>query len=203
MSQEVQRPLSWQERLNIIKGTAKAVHHLHTAQPCMVICGNITRCQCEAISTASRCSVMMLHWNKLVLCCVHSSNILLDEHLQPRLSDFGLARLRPHSVDQSCTIVMYTASHSNLGYLPEEYIRDGKLSVKLDVYSLGMVSAASCLTYYIPETGIICTNKDYVCILMLIIQLQETFVYFFIVLHLLLACHDWPNIIEHFSLHFF
>lgn len=79
------------------------------------------------------------------LFCVHSSNILLDEQLQPKLSDFGLARLRPHSVDQSCTIVMDTASHSNLGYLPEEYIRDGKLSVKLDVYSLGMVSPASCL----------------------------------------------------------
>uniref|UniRef100_A0A8C2F857 Helicase (DNA) B n=1 Tax=Cyprinus carpio TaxID=7962 RepID=A0A8C2F857_CYPCA len=116
LHEEVQRPLSWQERLNIIKGTAKAVHHLHTAQPCMVICGNIT-----------------------------SSNILLDEQLQPKLSDFGLARLRPHSVDQSCTIVMDTASHSNIGYLPEEYIRDGKLSVKLDVYSLGMVSPASCL----------------------------------------------------------
>ncbi|XP_026065911.1 interleukin-1 receptor-associated kinase 3-like isoform X2 [Carassius auratus] len=109
LHEEVQRPLSWQERLNIIKGTAKAVHHLHTAQPCMVICGNIT-----------------------------SSNIFLDEHLQPKLSDFGLAHLRPHSVDQSCTIVMDTASHSNLGYLPEEYIRDGKLSVKLDVYGFGM-----------------------------------------------------------------
>ncbi|XP_048013338.1 interleukin-1 receptor-associated kinase 3 isoform X2 [Megalobrama amblycephala] len=104
-----------EERLNIIKGTAKAVHHLHTAQPCMVICGNIT-----------------------------SSNILLDEHMQPKLSDFGLARLRPHSVDQSCTIVMDTSSHSNLGYLPEEYIRDGKLSVKLDVYSLGMVILETC-----------------------------------------------------------
>uniref|UniRef100_A0A8C1BCP4 Interleukin-1 receptor-associated kinase 3 n=1 Tax=Cyprinus carpio carpio TaxID=630221 RepID=A0A8C1BCP4_CYPCA len=115
LHEEVQRPLSWQERLNIIKGTAKAVHHLHTAQPCMVICGNIT-----------------------------SSNILLDEQLQPKLSDFGLARLRPHSVDQSCTIVMDTASHSNLGYLPEEYIRDGKLSVKLDVYSLGMVILETC-----------------------------------------------------------
>ncbi|KTF87156.1 hypothetical protein cypCar_00038405 [Cyprinus carpio] len=110
LHEEVQRPLSWEERLNIIKGTAKAVNHLHTAQPCIVICGNIT-----------------------------SSNILLDEHLQPKLSDFGLAHLRPHSVNQSCTIVMDTASHSNLGYLPEEYIRDGKLSVKLDVYSLGMV----------------------------------------------------------------
>lgn len=69
-----------------------------------------------------------------------SSNILLDEHLQPKLSDFGLAHLRPHTVNQSCTIVMDTASRSHLGYLPEEYIRDGKLSVKLDVYSLGMVS---------------------------------------------------------------
>ncbi|XP_016390517.1 interleukin-1 receptor-associated kinase 3-like isoform X2 [Sinocyclocheilus rhinocerous] len=115
LHEEVQRPRSWQERLNIIKGTAKAVNHLHTAQPCMVICGNIT-----------------------------SSNILLDEHLQPKLSDFGLACLRPHSVDQSCTIVMDTASHSNLCYLPEEYIRDGKLSVKLDVYSLGMVILETC-----------------------------------------------------------
>ncbi|KAK2892855.1 hypothetical protein Q8A67_012843 [Cirrhinus molitorella] len=115
LHEEVQRPLSWQERLNVIKGTAKAVNHLHTAQPCMVICGNIT-----------------------------SSNILLDERLQPKLSDFGLAHLRPHSVDQSCTIVMDTASHSNLGYLPGEYIRDGKLSVKLDVYSLGMVILETC-----------------------------------------------------------
>ncbi|CAM4564601.1 unnamed protein product [Leuciscus chuanchicus] len=115
LHEEVDRPLSWQERLNIIKGTAKAVHHLHTAQPCMVICGNIT-----------------------------SSNILLDDNLQPKLSDFGLAHLRPHSVNQSFTIVMDTGSHSNLGYLPEEYIRDGKLSVKLDVYSLGMAILETC-----------------------------------------------------------
>ncbi|XP_056604048.1 interleukin-1 receptor-associated kinase 3 isoform X2 [Triplophysa dalaica] len=115
LHEEVKRPLSWQERLNIIKGTAKAVHHLHTAQPCTVICGNIT-----------------------------SSNILLDENLQPKLSDFGLAHLRPHTVNQSCTIVMDTASRSHLGYLPEEYIRDGKLSVKLDVYSYGMVVLETC-----------------------------------------------------------
>uniref|UniRef100_A0A3B1J3H0 Interleukin 1 receptor associated kinase 3 n=1 Tax=Astyanax mexicanus TaxID=7994 RepID=A0A3B1J3H0_ASTMX len=91
--EETEIPLSWKERLDIIKGTAKGVHCLHTAQPCMVICGNIK-----------------------------SSNILLDEHLQPKLSDFGMARLRPHSVNQSCTITMNTTSHGNLGYLPEEYI---------------------------------------------------------------------------------
>ncbi|KAL7828039.1 hypothetical protein AOLI_G00311910 [Acnodon oligacanthus] len=114
-SEKTETPLSWKERLDIIKGTAKAVHYLHTAQPCMVICGNIK-----------------------------SSNILLDEHLQPKLSDFGLARLRPHSVNQSCTISMETTSRSNLGYLPEEYIRDGKLSVRLDIYSLGMVILEIC-----------------------------------------------------------
>ncbi|KAG9280305.1 interleukin-1 receptor-associated kinase 3 [Astyanax mexicanus] len=113
--EETERPLSWKERLDIIKGTAKGVHCLHTAQPCMVICGNIK-----------------------------SSNILLDEHLQPKLSDFGMARLRPHSVNQSCTITMNTTSHGNLGYLPEEYIRDGKLSVKLDIYSIGMVILETC-----------------------------------------------------------
>ncbi|XP_034719826.1 interleukin-1 receptor-associated kinase 3 [Etheostoma cragini] len=102
--------LSWQERLAIIKGTAKALHHLHTAQPCPVICGNIS-----------------------------SANILLDDALQPKLSDFGLARLRPHAANQHCTITLDTRFHSNLGYLPEEYIRDGKLSFSLDVYSFGMV----------------------------------------------------------------
>ncbi|XP_029016933.1 interleukin-1 receptor-associated kinase 3 isoform X2 [Betta splendens] len=102
-------PLSWQERLNIIKGIAKALHHLHTSQPCPVICGNIS-----------------------------SANILLDED-QPKLTDFGLARLRPHSTNQSCTISLNAGCRGNLGYLPEEYIRDGKLSFSLDVYSFGMV----------------------------------------------------------------
>nr|XP_015208216.1 PREDICTED: interleukin-1 receptor-associated kinase 3 isoform X1 [Lepisosteus oculatus]XP_015208218.1 PREDICTED: interleukin-1 receptor-associated kinase 3 isoform X1 [Lepisosteus oculatus]XP_015208219.1 PREDICTED: interleukin-1 receptor-associated kinase 3 isoform X1 [Lepisosteus oculatus] len=102
--------LPWQVRLRILKGTARAVQHLHTAQPCCVISGNIT-----------------------------SANILLDEHFEPQLSDFGMACLRPHSVNDSCTISLDTSSRSILGYLPEEYIRDGKLSVKLDVYSLGVV----------------------------------------------------------------
>nr|QKY59695.1 interleukin-1 receptor-associated kinase 3 [Boleophthalmus pectinirostris] len=106
----VEPPLFWPERLDIIKGTAKAVHYLHTTQPCTVICGNIT-----------------------------SANILLDEGLQPKLSDFTTARLRPHSINQGGTITMAMSSHSNFGYLPEEYIRDGKLSVSLDVYSFGIV----------------------------------------------------------------
>uniref|UniRef100_A0AAQ4PP30 Protein kinase domain-containing protein n=1 Tax=Gasterosteus aculeatus aculeatus TaxID=481459 RepID=A0AAQ4PP30_GASAC len=103
-------PLSWQQRLTIIKGTAKALHHLHTAQPCPVICGSIS-----------------------------SANILLGSNLQPKLSSFGIARLRPHSANQNSTVTLDTRSHSNLGYLSEEYIRDGKLSFSLDVYGFGMV----------------------------------------------------------------
>ncbi|XP_075932402.1 interleukin-1 receptor-associated kinase 3 isoform X3 [Anarhichas minor] len=108
--QDGEPPLSWQQRLAIIKGTAKALHHLHTAQTSPVICGNIS-----------------------------SANILLDDALQPKLSNFGLARRRPHSANQNCMVTLDTRSHSNLGYLSEEYIRDGKLCVSLDVYSFGMV----------------------------------------------------------------
>ncbi|XP_042367488.1 interleukin-1 receptor-associated kinase 3 [Plectropomus leopardus] len=117
-------PLSWQERLTIIKGTAKALHHLHTAQPCPVICGNIS-----------------------------SSNILLDDALQPQLSNFGLARLCPHSANQQCTITLDTRFHSNLGYLPEEYIRDGKLSFSLDMYSFGMVIMETITGRKVKEDG--------------------------------------------------
>lgn len=104
-------PLSWQERLAIIKGIAKALHHLHNKQPCSVVFGNIS-----------------------------SVNIFLDESLQPKLFDFGTARLRPHPVNHSCTITLDTSCHDNLGYLPQEYIRDGKLSNSLDVYGFGMVT---------------------------------------------------------------
>lgn len=69
-----------------------------------------------------------------------SANILLDDALRPKLTDFGLARLRPHSASQSCTITKNINAHSNLEYLPGEYIRDGKLSFSLDVYSFGMVT---------------------------------------------------------------
>lgn len=70
---------------------------------------------------------------------LHSANILLDDNLQPKLSDFGLGRLRPQSTNQHRTITLDTSNHTNLGYLPEEYIRDGKLTFNLDVYSFGMV----------------------------------------------------------------
>ncbi|XP_076956783.1 serine/threonine-protein kinase PBS1-like [Bidens hawaiensis] len=64
-----------------------------------------------------------------------SSNILLGEGFQPKLSDFGLAKLGPTG-DKShvSTRVMGT-----YGYCAPEYAMTGQLTVKSDVYSFGVV----------------------------------------------------------------
>lgn len=64
-----------------------------------------------------------------------ASNILLDEDFNPKLSDFGLAKLGPTG-DHShvSTRVMGT-----YGYCAPEYALTGQLSTKSDVYSFGVV----------------------------------------------------------------
>ncbi|TKY63018.1 Serine/threonine-protein kinase PBS1 [Spatholobus suberectus] len=64
-----------------------------------------------------------------------SSNILLDEGFHPKLSDFGLAKFGPTG-DQSyvATRVMGTQ-----GYCAPEYATSGKLTMRSDIYSFGVV----------------------------------------------------------------
>ncbi|KAK7311325.1 hypothetical protein RJT34_09386 [Clitoria ternatea] len=64
-----------------------------------------------------------------------SSNILLDKDFHPKLSDFGLAKFGPTG-DQSyvATRVMGTQ-----GYCAPEYASSGKLTMKSDIYSFGVV----------------------------------------------------------------
>lgn len=64
-----------------------------------------------------------------------ASNILLDETFNPKLSDFGLAKLGPTG-DKShvSTRVMGT-----YGYCAPEYALTGQLTTKSDVYSFGVV----------------------------------------------------------------
>ncbi|GAB2226966.1 hypothetical protein Droror1_Dr00008765 [Drosera rotundifolia] len=63
-----------------------------------------------------------------------SSNILLDEEWNAKLSDFGLARLGP---SEGLTHVS-TAVVGTLGYAAPEYIRTGRLTSKNDVWSYGV-----------------------------------------------------------------
>ncbi|XP_035548713.1 PR5-like receptor kinase [Juglans regia] len=64
-------------------------------------------------------------------------NILLDESLKPKVSDFGLPKLYP--VEDS--IVHLTRARGTFGYMAPEmlYKNIGGVSYKVDVYSFGML----------------------------------------------------------------
>eukprot|EP00250_Pteridium_aquilinum_P018398 c24068_g1_i2 orf=415-1710(+) len=64
---------------------------------------------------------------------VKSSNILLTKRNDPKLSDFGLA-IKASLSNSICKDVMGT-----FGYLAPEYFQSGKVSTKIDIYSLGIV----------------------------------------------------------------
>lgn len=64
---------------------------------------------------------------------VRPSNILLTHDFVPMLGDFGLAKWRTKEDDEQKTIL------GTLGYLSPEYVEDGTVSVRTDVFSFGIV----------------------------------------------------------------
>ncbi|XP_020961949.1 rust resistance kinase Lr10-like isoform X2 [Arachis ipaensis] len=100
--------LSCEKLYNISLGVARGIEYLHNG-----------------------CDIKILHFD------IKPHNILLDENFNPKVSDFGLARLCP--TDKS--IVSLTAARGTIGYMaPELFYRNvGAISYKADVYSFGML----------------------------------------------------------------
>ncbi|KAL9279891.1 putative receptor-like protein kinaseRLK-Pelle-RLCK-V family [Arabidopsis thaliana] len=97
--------LTWEARVKILIGTAKALAYLH-----------------EAIEP------------KVVHRDIKSSNILIDDKFNSKISDFGLAKLLGADKSFITTRVMGT-----FGYVAPEYANSGLLNEKSDVYSFGVV----------------------------------------------------------------
>ncbi|XP_059078181.1 cysteine-rich receptor-like protein kinase 2 [Cryptomeria japonica] len=100
-----ENPLSWQTRYNIMLGTARGIAYLH-----------------------EEFDVCIIHRD------IKSSNILLDDDLQPKVADFGLARLLPDDRTH-----LTTRCAGTLGYTAPEYAIHGQLTEKADTYSYGVV----------------------------------------------------------------
>ncbi|KAM1044555.1 hypothetical protein ACFX2J_035465 [Malus domestica] len=97
--------LGWPTRVKIVQGLARALSYLH-----------------------HDCSPSIVHRDVTV------NNVLLEQDFEPRLSDFGTARLL--SIDSS----NWTNIVGSLGYMAPELAYIMQVTDKCDVYSFGVVA---------------------------------------------------------------
>ncbi|KAM0928615.1 hypothetical protein ACQ4PT_002585 [Festuca glaucescens] len=96
--------IDWSKRLKIIEGVSYGLQYLH-----------------------EQSNYPIVHLD------LKPANILLDENMLPKITDFGLSRL----FDQR-QIILSASISGTLGYMPPEYLR-GIITPMSDIFSLGVI----------------------------------------------------------------
>ena len=95
----------WNQRVQIALGIAGGLAYLH-----------------------EECRTQIIH------CDIKPQNILLDDNLEARIADFGLAKLL--RLDQTRTS---TGIRGTIGYFAPEWFKNVAITTKVDVYSFGVM----------------------------------------------------------------